>query len=365
MRIRWNRIVFAAPLLAGAAFLAAQTAPPKAISGTVTEFRPDALELGVQPDSGKVVFVKFGVRTEVVQIPPGERDLSKARPASVTGILRGDRVLISFVGGMEEARRIVLIARDDIARRNEAERQDWKDRGISGVVSANNGDEIVLEIRSPDNVKITTVSVTAKTVVRRYAPDSVKFAEAEPAKVADIAKGDQLRTRGKKNEDGSRVTAEDVVFGTFLTSFGSVSAVNREAGEVVIEDLTTKKPLTIRVTADSHLKTMPDMRTMMFSKPKKDAAPPPRNMAEMLEQLPACRIDDLKVGSTIVVTSTRGSRPGQVTAITLITGVEPLIQMAQAQAAASGRTGLSATEALNLMHGGMMSGPGGFSLPVM
>ena len=61
-----------------------------------------------------------------------------------------------------------------------------------------------------------------------------------------------------------------------------------------------------------------------------------------------------------VVTSTRGSHPGRVTGIMVIASVEGLIQMAQAQA-----PGESPMEALNRMHGGMLAGPSGFSLPAI
>ncbi len=114
---------------------AAQTAKP--ILGTVTEFKANAFEMGVKSDSGETMFVPFGTDTEVVQIPPGERDLGKATPVAVTGILPGDRVMVSFSDGMREARRIVLISSRDIVTRNEAEKLDWKTarhlrhRGIS------------------------------------------------------------------------------------------------------------------------------------------------------------------------------------------------------------------------------------------
>ena len=78
----------------------------------------------------------------MVQIPPGERDLSKATPAAVTGILAGDRIMVSFVAGMAEARRIVLISSRDIAKRNEAEKLDWQKRGISGIAASQKGSEI-------------------------------------------------------------------------------------------------------------------------------------------------------------------------------------------------------------------------------
>ena len=334
----------------------AQAVAQKSILGTVAGIRVNSLELGVKADAGGVVRVKFGADTDVLLAAPGDKDLSHATPASIGDVARDDRVLVSFVEGMAEARRIVVVSASEIARRNAAERLDWEKRGITGVVAAREGDDIVLETRTPQAAQRTTLAMTAKTGVRRYAPDSVKFSDAEPASLQQIAVGDQVRARGDKSEDGSRLAAQDVVFGTFVTTLGTVEAVDREKGEVRLVDLASKKPLVVRLTADTQMKKLPDLHQM----PAGHGTRQPASLAQMLQQLPAGAIDDLKVGAMAVVTSTRGSHPGRVTGIMVIANVDGLIQMAQSQA-----EGASPLEALNKMHGGMMSGPGGFGLPAI
>jgi hypothetical protein len=333
------------------------SAARKPILGTVSDFRVKSLELGVKSDGGGMIWVKFDADTEVLLAAPGEKDLSHAQAARITDVARGDRVLVSFVEGMQEARRIVMVSASDIARRNVAERLDWERRGINGVVAAREGDNIVVETRSPEGVQRTTILLSPKTSVRRYAPDSVKFADAQPASAAEIAAGDQLRARGNRSEDAGRLTAQDVVFGTFLTTLGTVEAVDREKGEVRIVDLSSKKPLVVRLTADTQMKKMPDMHQ---TPPGHGNHGAPANIAKALQELPAGGMDDLKTGSMAVVTSTRGSHPGRVTGIMVIANVDGLIQMAQSQA-----PGESPTEALNHMHGGMLTGPNGFSLPAI
>lgn len=328
----------------------------KPILGTVADFRVKSLELGVRSDGGGTVWVRFGADTDVLLAAPDAKDLDGAQPARITDIARGDRVLVSFVEGMPEARRIVVVSASDIARRNAAERLDWEKRGISGVVSGRDGDDLVVETRSPEGVQHTTVALTAKTTVRRYAPDSVKFVDARPASAAEIAVGDQLRLRGDRSADGVRVTAQDVVFGEFLTTLGTVESVDRQEDVVRIVDLATKKPLVVRIAADTQIKKLPDMRQAQGH----EGHGAPDNLAKMLQQLPAGSLDDLKPGSMTVVTSTRGGHPGKVTGIMVIAGVEGLIQMAQSQA-----PGESPMEALNRMHGGMLAGPNGFSLPAI
>lgn len=355
-----TRLLLAAVVAAGSLFA------QKPVMGTLTDFRAKSLEFVLRSDSGETVRFHVGPETAVVRVPPGEHDLTKAAPMAVTDLAIGDRLLLSFVAGMSEPRRIVRIPAGDIERRNEAETLDWQRRGISGIVAAKSADEVKLEQRTMQGSRTLTVAVTPKTVIRRYAPDSVKFSDAVPSGIAEIAIGDQLRARGDANAEGSRITADDIVFGTFLTSLGPITAIHREAGEVQIRDSQTNALLTIRITADSRLKKMPDMHEMfgaMMKGGKPAAATEPGGMAQMLDRLPAGTLDDLKVGSNIVVTATRGTRGDTVTAIMLVANIDGLIQMAQMQ---SGEKGLSPTQAISRMHHGMMEGPGGsLSLPAL
>ena len=338
----------------------------KSILGTVTGFRMASLELAVKPDDGEVLFVECGPETQVLRIPPGERDLEKGQPAQLTDVALGDRILASFVTGMTEARRIVLVASGDIARRNEAARRDWQQRGVSGLVIAKSGGEIKLQ--SP----AATVTVTGKTVVRRYAPDSVRFADAGRSTVDEIAVGDQLQARGSKSADGLSLTAEEVIFGTFLTRVGTVTEVDRDAGCIRVEDLTTKSALTVKLTADSRIRMLPDVHTM-FAKmmqtgahgggAKAEAPAPGRaEIARAIERMPLGRIDDLKPGGAVIVTSTRGTNAGEVTAISLLGNADSLIQFARSQ---GGDATDNPLDAINRMHGGALGGAGGVSLPAI
>ena len=336
------------------------------VLGTVTGFHPDKLEFEIRPDHSSPLTIKVGAETEVVTIPPGETGLGKARPAKLTDIEKGDRVLVSFVEDLAEARRIVLVSADDIAQRNQAERDDWKRRGISGFVTAENAEVITLEERTPAGVKTIALKAIGKTKFRRYAPDSVKFTEAQPSTFAEIAVGDQVQARGKKTGDGAQMTAEEIVFGTFLTRAGTVTAVNPEARELRMADLSTKQAYTVHVTEGSQIKWLPDMNS---SAPAHEApahgAPSPKSAAidvkRLLDFLPPANLADLKVGSAIVVSSTRGADSSQLTAIMLLANADMLIQAAQKLA-----PGLGALDAISRMHGGAFSAPGGgVSLPAI
>jgi hypothetical protein len=361
--------------LALAVALVAQ--PQKSILGTVTEFKMSSLEIGLQPDNGAATYFKVSPDTEVLQVEPGERDLSRAKTVRATDLSLADRVLVTFVPGMPEARRIVLISATEISKRNEAERLDWQKRGMNGTVTATHGEEITLRTGSVQGPPEITVVVRPKTLVRRYAPDSVKFADAQWSTIAEIAVGDQVRTRGNKSADGGRLTAEDIVYGTFRSAIGAITAIDTEARKITIADLVTKKPLTIRVTDDTQLKEMPDFRGLFKnggagghgapspgSSPVAQAVSDPQklDLVKLIEMLPLTKFEALKIGVAVMVTGTRGSSSDQVTATRIVSNVNFVIETAQAEGE---QRGMTTIETITAMHGGAMGGSRGLSLPAM
>lgn len=194
--------------------------------------------------------------------------------------------------------------------------------------------------------------------MRRYAPDSIKFADAMPAQFDELKVGDQVRALGQRNTDGTSFAAEKVVTGTFKTVAGVVTAIDPATGEVKINDMQTKQPLTVLVKQDSVLRKFPAMGQggMMMSRPggAPGAAPGgqgagsgaqgPRpgggmgpgagggiNIQDMMERLPTIAIADVKVGDTIIVSSTKGADPTRLTAISLISGADTLLTMLAAR----------------------------------
>jgi hypothetical protein len=55
------------------------------------------------------------------------------------------------------------------------------------------------------------------------------------------------------------------------------------------------------------------------------------NVQDMLERLPTIALADVKVGDTIIVSSTKGADPSRVTAISLISGADTLLNMLAAR----------------------------------
>ena len=173
--------------------------------------------------------------------------------------------------------------------------------------------------------------------------------------------GDQLRALGQRNPEGTSFTAEKVVTGSFKTVGGVVTAIDPAAGEIKINDLQTKQPLTIVVKHDAVLRKFPAAGEMggmmMMGRPGGGAGGPGggqagqsvgpgggqgggrgggMNLQDMLERLPTIAIADVKAGDTIIVSSTKGADPTRLTAISLISGADTLLNMLAARQQQSG-----------------------------
>lgn len=59
-------------------------------------------------------------------------------------------------------------------------------------------------------------------------------------------------------------------------------------------------------------------------------------MNAMLERLPQLKLTDFKAGDELVISHTKGARPDQITAISMVGGVENILKMIQARNATSG-----------------------------
>jgi hypothetical protein len=236
-------------------------------------------------------------------------------------------------------------------------------------------------------VKLTVV-VRENTRYKRYAPDSVKFSDARGSSLAEISTGDQVRARGRKSEDGLKVDEDEVVFGTFVTKAGSISAIDLEAKEITVKDLATSQPLVIKLTEDSQIKKMPDLAAMFGggapgapggagrpgggmpggmpgAGPGGTRPGGPPDISQMLERIPPIRIEDLKPGESILVSSTKGASAGRITAIMLVANADFIIRMATMQSGGNGpRPGGGGMPGMPGMAG-MGGGLGGFDLPGM
>ena len=323
----------------------------------------------IKTDAGSQVMVLFTDKTTYKKLAPGETSLTNATDISLADVGPGDRIFAR--GNVAEDRKsvsalqIIVMSKGDIAKKQEAERIEWRRRGILGVISGlkPESNEITIQSRSMAGTQSVVIPVSDKTEMRRYAPDSIKFSDAKPSAFGELKVGDQLRALGDRAPDGTHFTPQKVVTGSFRTIGGVVTAIDPAKGEIKINELEKKHPLTIVIKHDSVLRKFPpasELGGMMGGFRGAGGGAPgggagqggqggqaqgarPQgagpgggsggmrgggfNINDMLERLPTISIADVKVGDTIIVSSTQGVDPTRLTAIALVSGADTLLAM--------------------------------------
>ena len=126
--------------------LMAQTPAAKSMVGTVSLFKAGTAEIEIKPDNGAAVAFKVTADTIAQKVAPGVTDLKKAETIKVTDVALGDRVLATPEPGTNDLRRILVMSMTDIAKRERCRQiWTWTRRGVSGVVTAKNGNDLTLK----------------------------------------------------------------------------------------------------------------------------------------------------------------------------------------------------------------------------
>jgi co-chaperonin GroES (HSP10) len=361
--LRVSMIVPVAALSAGGGVLMAQApaAAPAAAArqlGTVTAVAGNSLTL--KTDAGQSVVVSVADGARILQLAPGSTDLKTAQTIALKDIAVGDRVLVNGKAGDDAssfaASRVILMKSTDIAQKHAMEEADWQKRGIGGIVSAVDAGTGTLTVTvGPRKV---TVNTSGTTQFRRYAGDSVKFEDAKPGTLAQLQAGDQLRVLGNKSEDGSSIQAEEIVSGSFKNLAGLIASIDAAKGTLTVKDLATKKTVTVMITANSNVRTLPPQAAAMFAARAKGgaagagAAQAPAqgsgqaeasgggrpggagrsaggDLSQLVSRLPNKTIGDLKVGDAVMIVASQSDPASStVTAVTLLSGVEPILAAA-------------------------------------
>ena len=331
----------------------------KAINGTA---------IILAQDSGPDINVTVQPSTRIVRIAPGEKDLKNATPIQLQDLQIGDRILAGGKASDDNssllASSVVVMKRSDLEARHQQDLQDWQKRGVGGLVSAVDASagSVNISLLSFSGKKELVVHTSKSTVVRRYAPDSVKFDDAKPGTLREIHPGDQLRARGNRNADGTELTADEIVSGTFRNIAGTVDSVDASAGTLSVRDLLSRKTVVVNVTADSQLRHLPpEVAQRMAMRLKSALAGSPGqpgtgagvtgassssatattagqttngmgsghsgapDFQQMLGRMPPASLADLHKGDTVMLVATEGTA-GAGTAIQLLSGVETILE---------------------------------------
>ncbi|MGA3332775.1 MAG: hypothetical protein ABSC62_01280 [Terracidiphilus sp.] len=330
--------------------------------GTVTAISGDTLT--VKTDAGQVNQVQVPSTAQLKRIEPGQTDLSKAETMDFGGLATGDRVLVTLSpnsdGATPQALRIIAIKEADVARKQQAETAAWN-QGVHGLVKSVDAAAgvVVVNMRQGLQTREVTVNIGESTVLKRYAPGSVRFDQAQPAPMSAIHSGDQLWARGTKNAEGTAIAADAVVSGSFRSIAGTVLSTDTSASTVTVKDLATKKPVTIHISADAQLRRLDSaVATVIAARVKGTQAGSANHTANtgsgngsggtqrpssqsgaggagfgdlesILERAPAIPLGSLQKGEAVMIVATEDA--SGVNAIKLLAGVEPLLEAPEAQ----------------------------------
>jgi hypothetical protein len=345
----------------------AQTAPSTApaktppILGTIKAIAGDSLT--VATDAGIESKVTVTQATKLLRVPPGAKDLSQAEAIPFSEFQPGDRVLVRLRCAGDppvcEAGAVIAMKKSDIAEKQAHEREEWQKHGIGGLVKSVDAAQgaITIGTITPAGKKDVAVEIGKSTIIRRYAPGSVKFDDAKLSNLAEVGPGDQLRARGVRSADGASFTADEIVTGAFRNIAGTISAVDTSAGTLTVSDLATKKPEVVKVSSDSQLRKLPpQMAQMIAMRLKGEAAPAAANstapatsqgggtggqgrgggdLQQLLGRLSPTPLSEFQKGDVVMIVATGGLKDAQVTAITVLGGVEPLLQATTQEQASS------------------------------
>jgi hypothetical protein len=345
----------------------------KAISG---------MAVTLTPDSGPDLTVTLQATTRILRIAPGEKDLKNATPIQQQDLQVGDRVLVAGKASDDNlslaASTVVVMKHSDLEARHQQDLQDWQKRGVDGLAKAVDpaAGTVTISVRSKDVI----IHTTTTTVIRRYAPGSVRFDDAKPGTVHQIHPGDQVRARGDRSADGSELAAEEIVSGSFPGIAGTVESVDASSSTLSVHDLLSKKTVVLKITPDSQLRHLPPEMAQMIAARLKGAAagaapggesgsdsmtngqtahpasPPagtasggtasggsgngsgrpggPPDVQRLLSRAPAATLTDLHKGDAVIILSTEGAA-GVGMVITLVSGVDPILQAAPSAGSAA------------------------------
>jgi hypothetical protein len=151
--------------------------------GTVTAVNGNTLT--VKTDAGVVQEVDVPPTAALKQVEPGAKDLSTAQTIEFKSLATGDRVLVRLdpnaPAGTTTAIQVIAVKQAALAKKQEQDRQDWQQRGLGGIVKSVDAGAgtILLSSGAGPTAKTITIHTTKDTILRRYAPASVRFDEAK------------------------------------------------------------------------------------------------------------------------------------------------------------------------------------------
>lgn len=344
IRLLWFLPV-AALLLQPVVEVRSQESPSRTrITGEVSAIDRAAGKITVTSAKGEAITIEVNDKTSFKRVQAGATSLDNAVTVTIADIGAGDRVAMlgeTLDGGKRIlARQLVLMSKADLTRKQELDREAWRQHGIVGTITGVDAEkkQISVRARSSSGSNPVTIAADASTKIRRYTPEAISFSEAKPSSFESLKVGDQLRALGERSSDGATIAAQEIVAGSFRLMAGTITAVDGRVAQIKFNDLVSGKEITLALKPATLMRRVPkeiESSLTQLVKGASEQAMPAADLQAAIERQPAVRIDELKPGEVALVSTVGGENPDQGAAIALLTGVEPLVKVIQSQVRAA------------------------------
>lgn len=298
------------------------------VVGTVAVVEKMAKTISIKTDQNTTLAIKVNDTTVCLRVPAGAQSLDKATPISFDDIANGDRILARGSKAQDEfaALRIVVLSKEDVSKKRERDLEQWRTRGIAGVVKALNPstNEINVELRGTTPASLIAINAGGSQF-RRYTTAAINFEDTKQSSFGEMAVGDQLRALGDKSADGKSFKAEAVVSGSFKTIGATLTAVDLQNNQISATTLDQKKPIQITTLRESSVRRIPATMVPAIAQ-KARANNQSGEVQQMIEALPVVALSDLKAGDVVSITGIREKDDAHMTAIKLVAGIDAVLR---------------------------------------
>ena len=156
-----------------------------------------------------------------------------------------------------------------------------------------------------------------------------------------------------RSADSRDLNADEIVSGSFHNIAGTIVSVDASAGILTVHDLAAKQDVQVRVTSQTQMRKLPPPLAQRIAVrlkgepagegPEHGARPASANeggraaeqnaanhsggdFQQLIGRLPAASLADLQKGEAVMIVATQEDGAAGITAVTLLGGVEPILQ---------------------------------------
>ena len=155
---------------------------------------------------------------------------------------------------------VIVMKQADVAAKQQHERDDWQKRGVGGLVTKVDAAAGTITISSGGMgaSRSIAIHIAKDTILRRYAPGSVKFDDAKPAPVdqdqsgRSVARARNSQPRWQRDERGGNCLRR---ISEYCGNHQGRSTQSNNT--MTVQDAIRKSAVMVKVSPDSQMKKLP------------------------------------------------------------------------------------------------------------